>query len=144
MPDSDPSSSSEPSVTRNLPVLVPRPSQAVRENGEGWLARTLRAIFGWKPSTVRADLEDVLEDGGGETDLSPTERTMLRNILGLRERRISDVMVPRADIIAVQRDITLGELMKVFESAGHSRLGGCRSTSRAPARTRPISCPCAC
>jgi CBS domain containing-hemolysin-like protein len=47
---------------------------------------------------------------------------MLRNILGLRERRISDVMVPRADIIAVQRDITLGELMKVFESAGHSRL----------------------
>jgi CBS domain containing-hemolysin-like protein len=47
---------------------------------------------------------------------------MLKNILGLRERRIVDVMVPRADIIAVQRDIALGELMKVFESAGHSRL----------------------
>ena len=31
-------------------------------------------------------------------------------------------MVPRADIIAVQRDIPLGELMKVFERAGHSRL----------------------
>jgi CBS domain containing-hemolysin-like protein len=122
MPDSDPPSSSEPSITRNLPVPVPRPSEAMRENGEGWLARALRAIFGWKPSTVRADLKDVLEDGAGETDLSPTERTMLRNILGLRERRISDVMVPRADIIAVQRDITLGELMKVFESAGHSRL----------------------
>jgi CBS domain containing-hemolysin-like protein len=122
MPDSDPPSSSEPSVTRNLPVPVPRPGEAMRENGEGWLARALRAIFGWKPSTVRADLKDVLEDGAGETDLSPTERTMLRNILGLRERRISDVMVPRADIIAVQRDITLGELMKVFESAGHSRL----------------------
>src|ERR1700704_4344674 len=121
MPDSDPPSSSEPSITRNLPVPVPRPSEAMRENGEGWLARALRAIFGWKPSTVRADLKDVLEDGAGETDLSPTERTMLRNILGLRERRIVDVMVPRADIIAVQRDIALGELMKVFESAGHSR-----------------------
>jgi CBS domain containing-hemolysin-like protein len=32
---------------------------------------------------------------------------MLKNILGLRERRIVDVMVPRADIIAVQRDIAL-------------------------------------
>jgi CBS domain containing-hemolysin-like protein len=64
----------------------------------------------------------VLEDGAGETGFSPTERTMLRNILGLRERRVADVMVPRADIIAVQRDIALGELMKVFESAGHSRL----------------------
>ena len=31
-------------------------------------------------------------------------------------------MVPRADIIAVQKDIALGELMKVFASAGHSRL----------------------
>jgi CBS domain containing-hemolysin-like protein len=47
---------------------------------------------------------------------------MLRNILSLRERRAVDVMVPRADIIAVQKEIALGELMKVFESAGHSRL----------------------
>jgi CBS domain containing-hemolysin-like protein len=47
---------------------------------------------------------------------------MIRNILALRERRIEDVMVPRADIIAVQQDITLGELVRVFEGAGHSRL----------------------
>jgi CBS domain containing-hemolysin-like protein len=31
-------------------------------------------------------------------------------------------MVPRADIIAVQQDIKLGELVRVFEGAGHSRL----------------------
>jgi CBS domain containing-hemolysin-like protein len=31
-------------------------------------------------------------------------------------------MVPRADIIAIQQDIPLGELVKVFENAGHSRL----------------------
>ena len=31
-------------------------------------------------------------------------------------------MVPRADIVAVQQDIPLGELVKVFEGAGHSRL----------------------
>ncbi|MGZ5840852.1 MAG: transporter associated domain-containing protein, partial [Xanthobacteraceae bacterium] len=39
-----------------------------------------------------------------------------------RGRRIDDVMVPRADIISVQQDIPLGELIKVFEGAGHSRL----------------------
>ncbi len=124
MPDSDPPSSSEAfaGATRNLPVLVPRPSAVARKNGEGWLTQALRAIFGWKSSTIRADLKDVLETPAGETGFSPTERTMLWNILGLRERRIVDVMVPRADIIAVQRDIALGELMKVFESAGHSRL----------------------
>ena len=122
MPDSDPSSPSEPGATRNLPVLVPRPSQVARENADSWFARALRAVFGWKSSSIRSDLKDVLEDGAGETGFSPAERTMLKNILGLRERRIVDVMVPRADIIAVQRDIELGELMKVFESAGHSRL----------------------
>ena len=37
---------------------------------------------------------------------------MLRNILGLRERRVGDVMVPRADIVAVQQDIALGELVQ--------------------------------
>jgi CBS domain containing-hemolysin-like protein len=47
---------------------------------------------------------------------------MLKNILGLRERRVGDVMIPRADIIAVQQDIKLGELVRVFEGAAHSRL----------------------
>jgi CBS domain containing-hemolysin-like protein len=122
MPDFDPSSSSEPSATRNLPVPVPRLSERGREISEGWFTRALRTLFGWKASSIRAGLKDVLEDGAGETGFSPTERIMLRNILGLRERRIADVMVPRADIIAVQREISLGELMKVFESAGHSRL----------------------
>jgi CBS domain containing-hemolysin-like protein len=103
-------------------MVVPRPREVARENGDGWLTRALRALFGWRSSTIRADLKDVLEDGAGETGFSPTERIMLRNILGLRERRVVDVMVPRADIVAVQRDIVLGDLMKVFESAGHSRL----------------------
>jgi len=122
MPDPEPPSSSEPSATRNLPVPVPRRSQSDRARADNWFTRALRTIFRWKSSTFRADLRDVLEDGAGETGLSPTERAMLKNILGLRERRVLDVMVPRADIIGVQRDIALGELMKVFESAGHSRL----------------------
>jgi CBS domain containing-hemolysin-like protein len=120
MPDFDLPSPSEPSAIRNLPVPVSRPRE--REISEGWFTRALRTLFGSKTISIRAGLEDVLEDGAGETGFSPTERIMLRNILGLRERRIADVMVPRADIIAVQREISLGELMKVFESAGHSRL----------------------
>ena len=85
--------------------------------------RALRALFRWKPNTVRADLQDILDAvGPGESEFTPEESRMLKNILGLRERRVGDVMVPRADIIAVQQDIKLGELMRVFEGAGHSRL----------------------
>ena len=31
-------------------------------------------------------------------------------------------MVPRADIEAVEQDITIGELMVIFEELGHSRM----------------------
>src|SRR5262245_60365899 len=113
MPENDPPSPTEPaaSASRNLPVPVSTVREHARANGEGWLTRALRALFGWKPSTIRADFKDVLETPVGEAGFSPTERRMLRNILSLRERRIYDVMVPRADIIAVQRDIALGELI---------------------------------
>jgi CBS domain containing-hemolysin-like protein len=128
MPDSDPSSSSsanpppdQPSAPRNLPALVP--PAAARENGDNMFSRWMRALFGWRSGSVRADLKVVLEESAPtETGFSPEEVTLLKNILGLRERRVSDVMVPRADIIAVQQDIAIGELVKVFESAGHSRL----------------------
>ena len=127
MSDSDASRRGEPtgavSERTNLPVPIPRPSEVARDGGATWLGRVLRTLFGWKPGSIRADLEVVLEAGAaGETGFSPEERAMLKNILGLRERRVEDVMVPRADIIAVQQDITLGELVKVFEGAGHSRL----------------------
>ena len=46
----------------------------------------------------------------------------MKNILTLRECRIARVMVPRADIVAIQQDIALGTLLKIFASAGHSRL----------------------
>jgi CBS domain containing-hemolysin-like protein len=122
MPDSDPSSPSSPGGApfepRNLPVPVPPAKE-----GENWLVRAMRALFGWKPHTARADLKDILDAmSPGESGFSPEESRMLRNILGLRERRVGDVMVPRADIVAVQQDIKLGELVRVFEGAGHSRL----------------------
>jgi CBS domain containing-hemolysin-like protein len=126
MPEQDPTIAPEPlgptSETRNLPVPMPQAGLVPHERREGWLVWALRVIFGWKAGSIRANLTDVLKAGAGETGFSPKESVMLQNILGLRERRVVDVMVPRADIIAVKQEITLGELMKVFASAGHSRL----------------------
>jgi hypothetical protein len=57
MPDSDPTHSNEPGTAYNLPALVPRSGPAAGdEAAEGWLARALRTVFGWKASTIRADL----------------------------------------------------------------------------------------
>jgi CBS domain containing-hemolysin-like protein len=55
-------------------------------------------------------------------DASSQERAMLKNVLALRQARVADVMIPRADIVAVPVDVTLAELMTVFRDAAHSRL----------------------
>ena len=117
--DSDPSETAGPG---NLPVPVQQ-VEVLRPSSELWLMRALRTLFGWKAGSARADLQVVLDaTAPDETSFTTIERTMLRNILGLHERRIADVMVPRGDIVAVKRDISLGELMSLFESAAHSRL----------------------
>lgn len=116
------SAPSGPEEIRNLPAVIP-PRASPRERGEDWLGRVMRALFGWKPGSLRADLEVVLADGAtSESGFSPEERTMLSNILKLRGSRVEDVMMPRADIVAVNKDVSLGELVKVFKDAAHSRL----------------------
>lgn len=124
MPDNDQSARindpAAPAENRNLPVPVP---SAPEEDSLGLFNRWLRAWRGWRTGSIRVDLRDALEAGAPvESGFTPQESRMLRNLLGLRERRIADVMIPRADIIAVQQEIALGELIKVFENAGHSRL----------------------
>ena len=109
-------------TTSNLPAIV-HEGEVIRPSAETWLTRAIRSLFGWKTGSVRADLQVVLDASEpAETGFSTVERTMLRNILGLNERRIADVMVHRSDIVAVKQDIPLAELMCLFESAGHSRL----------------------
>jgi CBS domain containing-hemolysin-like protein len=121
MADSEPTHDN-PRNTRNLPAVVP-PGEVMRPVAENWLLRAIRTLFGWKPGSFRDDLQVVLDASTpDDVGFSAIERTMLRNILGLHERRIADVMIHRADIIAVKRDIPLGELMSLFESAAHSRL----------------------
>src|SRR5579871_2035216 len=108
---------------RHFSGLARRSNGLSRDPRESWLNRVMRALFGWSPTSIRSDLKILLEGAQPtETGFSPDESRMLKNILGLRERRLDDLMVPRADIVAVQQDIPLGELFKVFENAPHSRL----------------------
>jgi CBS domain containing-hemolysin-like protein len=75
------------------------------------------------PRIMREDLTQALmHQGSGEDAFSPAERAMLNNILRLREVRVEDVMVPRADIEAAEITATLGDLMRQFEASGHSRM----------------------
>ncbi|WP_428529120.1 hemolysin family protein [Roseibium sp.] len=85
------------------------------------LKRLLR--LGRDTSNLRENLEDELaREGAGDTAFSPEERMLLGNILRLREKRVDDVMIPRADIEAVDLGTSLSRVMELFRNSGHSRM----------------------
>ena len=74
-------------------------------------------------AAIRESLEEVIEESERkEAALSQQERVMLGNLLSFGELKVSDVMVPRAQIVAADEDTPLAELMSLFREAKHSRL----------------------
>ena len=74
-------------------------------------------------ASMRKKISQALQiNNKSDTSFKPQERLMLLNILRLGGLRIEDVMVPRADIIALDENETISELMRLFEKAGHSRI----------------------
>ncbi|MCX5494906.1 hemolysin family protein [Kaistia dalseonensis] len=107
------------------PQSIQPPAAELREverAPESWFDR-LRQAVGLKPSnSLREEIEDALEANEAEDDFTAEERGMLRNILKLREVRVDDVMVPRADILALDEAMTVGEALAGFRDSGHSRM----------------------
>jgi magnesium and cobalt transporter len=68
-----------------------------------------------------ANAEIDAEDGGG-TGLDRQERALIANVLRLRGFTADDVMIPRADIIAMRADVTLDQAIDQMRREGHSRV----------------------
>jgi CBS domain containing-hemolysin-like protein len=86
-----------------------------------WLSHLLRG----DPSAaqMRESLEEAIEESERQSvALTAQERTMLSNLLKFGGLKVSDVMVPRADIVAVEEMTPLDGLVAVFRDAQHSRL----------------------
>ena len=76
-------------------------------------------------SSLRTILEDHADN---KREFSVSEKNMLTNIIGFGESRVEDSMVPRADIIAVDVNISAQEVIKLFSECNHSRIALYRST----------------
>ncbi len=109
--------SNVPPAEKDLPEEeARRPDEEV-----SWFERLLQSFGLGEEPDLRELIEDALARSKSDT-LSAQERGMLRRILRFGQLTVEDVMVPRADIIAVDDNITVAELMHVFREAEHSRL----------------------
>ena len=112
-------------VTDDREPAPEAPASVTREQPSGLFER-VRALFGLEPPSARDDIEDAIEESASE-EFTPQERAILKNVLALHEVRVEDVMVPRADIIALALDTPLSEVLDCFRTPA---IRACRSMTR--------------
>lgn len=79
--------------------------------------------------TLGEAIEDlILDREESEIAIGPDQRVLLENVLKLRNVAISDIMMPRADIVAVGADAVLQEVAGIMSKNAHSRLPVYRKT----------------
>jgi len=108
-----------------------------REGGAASEGSFLTKLFGRRGNkkqrngdTVRDTIETLIEDSGtGDgSSIDSDERRLIQNILEMREITAEDVMVPRADIVAVEERAQLEDLVRQMSSLAHSRIPVYRET----------------
>jgi magnesium and cobalt transporter len=77
-----------------------------------------------KQTSVREELTGLIETSIGQTntEFNNQEGLLLQNMLGLRDITAEDVMVPRADIVAVDISEGFESVFRQVSAAAHSRV----------------------
>ena len=101
------------SENKRSPSLV----QAVRD----WLRHALTQRH---EGSLKEVLEEVIEEHEDDAKVGMTqeERVMLHNVLSFSDIKVSDIMIPRSDIAAVEHDISLIGLKDHVNEQRHTRI----------------------
>jgi magnesium and cobalt transporter len=109
------------------PSIDGKPRHNNTTNGGGSLAR-LRMLLrllrrrGPRGPEEATDTLIAAAELDSATPITPQERILIGNILGVHQRNAADVMVPRVDIVAVDVEQPFAEIVKCMVEHGHSRL----------------------
>jgi magnesium and cobalt transporter len=80
-------------------------------------------LFYFNSRTLEENVADLLEEHDPEgTQVGNEERALVHNVLGLSDKNVHDVMVPRTDIIAVDHTVSLNGLRQMIVEHEHTRI----------------------
>ncbi len=75
-----------------------------------------------RPPVDAEELRAMIEVGSQQGAIDEPEREMLRRILDFGDLTAGEVMTPRTDLIAVDKDATILEALRLGLETGHSRI----------------------
>ncbi|MFT5789657.1 MAG: magnesium and cobalt transporter [Shewanella sp.] len=95
---------------------IPPSSNAYKK---GWLEKVSQ-LFQGEPQN-REDLVEVIHGAELREVISEDTREMIKGVLEVSGLRVRDIMIPRAQIVALQIDNTVEELLATVIGSAHSR-----------------------
>jgi magnesium and cobalt transporter len=84
-----------------------------------WLERLSQVLLG-EPRD-REELIHLLRDAEERHVLDPDALSMIEGVLQVSEMRVSDVMVPRSQMVVVEQDASLAQILPIIVESAHSR-----------------------
>jgi len=96
-----------------------------------WFVNMIKGKSGEGP-TLREAIEEYIEDSDGKgetiTSIAAHERALITNVLRVRDKTVLDVMIPRADIAAIDINTSQADLLSLLADKQFSRLPVYRET----------------
>ena len=117
-----------------IPVITDTQANEAQSSGKRTqLFSGLGGLFSRTPRLNNGDKMNGSANGGDhhtphhigqaiQGDAPKTRREMIERVIAFDAKRVFEVMVPLADICAVEEDTSIADLIKIFSEAGHSRL----------------------
>jgi len=118
--------SDDPPIGNGQAASAPAPQTT--QNGEGRILGWVRNLLPVKQQnsddTLRDAIEELIEeeDSAPQSSVAAHERMLISNILELRDLPVVDVMVPRADIVALNVNAPKEDLYALLQQKPHSRI----------------------
>lgn len=83
--------------------------------------RLMRAILFRSQPSNQTELAKVIEQASQDDIINEDTEDMIRGVFDVSQRRISDIMIPRSQIVALDQDSTIEEAVATISKHGHSR-----------------------
>ena len=75
-----------------------------------------------KGSDLTEEIDGLMDEGQAKGLITDEETEMVHGVLELKEIMASSIMIPRTDMVSAPINATLGELIKLVTSCGHTRI----------------------
>ena len=76
---------------------------------------------GESPSITEGELRTLIDIGEAEGAFEPEEAELLENVFRFGDRRVSEVMTPRTEMVFVERGTAVGDFLRIYAEHSHTR-----------------------